>query len=246
MAFDVGLGHPDLFAGVLPMAAAPEYHAKICWRNGQYLPFYVMHGNKGPNGKEVRSLFENWVQRNFPMLWIDYKGRGVEWFGGEVPLMFDWMRSKKRPLLAERPLDKLGTRGGGSFLGNEFCTLRACDNHFYWLSVGDVRRTYSIERWRNVQPASLHAVIYRESNSIVAEAKGVGQVTIWLGRNRKGEDMIDFDRPVSVTVNLSAGPPRKISPSLEVLLEDLYQRGDRQQLFLAKISIQLLGPARKR
>jgi predicted esterase len=243
MAFDVGLGHPDLFAGVLPMAAAPEYHAKLCWRNGQYLPFYVMHGNKGPNAKEVRSLFEKWVQRNFPMLWIDYKGRGVEWFGGEVPLMFDWMRGKKRPF----PLDKLGTSGGGGIFGNEFCTLRACDNHFYWLSTNDVRNIYAVERWRNVQPASLHAYINRNvnnvaGNSIVVEAKGVGQVTIWLGRNSKGEDMIDFDKPVTVTVNLRVmGPPRKVTPSLEVLLEDLYERGDRQQLFLAKIPLQLLA-----
>ncbi|HEY7153311.1 MAG TPA: hypothetical protein VH575_05060 [Gemmataceae bacterium] len=249
MAFDVGLGHPDLFAGVLPMGAGPEYHAKICWRNGQYLPFYVVHGNKGPNGKEMRTLFEKWVQRNFPMLWIDYKGRGAEWFGGEVPLMFDWMRDKKRPF----PLNRLGTSGQGSSFGNEFCTMRNCDNHFYWLSTSNVLKTYSIERWRNVQPASLYAVIYRDNNlgnrinnSIVVEAKGVGQVTIWLGRNRKGEDMIDFDRPVSVTVNLSASPPRKVSPSLEVLLEDLYQRGDRQQLFLAKISIQLVGRAKGR
>jgi pimeloyl-ACP methyl ester carboxylesterase len=243
MAFDVGLGHPDLFAGVLPMGAGPEYHAKICWRNGQYLPFYVVHGNKGPNGKEMRSLFELWVRRNFPMLWIDYKGRGAEWFGGEVPLMFDWMRDKKRPF----PLNRLGTSGQGSSFGNEFCTMRSCDNHFYWLSTNDVRRIHSIERWRNVQPAALTAVIYREDNRIVAETQGLGQVTIWLGRNRKGEDMIDFDRELTVIVDRQTRwARRKISPSLEVLLEDLYQRGDRQQLFLAKISIQLLGRAKGR
>jgi len=241
MAFDVGLGHPDLFAGVLPMAASPEYHAKICWRNGQYLPFYVMHGNKGPNGKEVRSLFENWVQRNFPMLWIDYKGRGVEWFGGEVPLMFDWMRSKKRPF----PLNQLGTSGGGGMFGSEFCTLRACDNHFYWLSSDDIRFTKTFDRWNvRSQPASLHARISREGkvNSIVVETNGgFGQVTVWLGRNSKGEDMIDFDNPVRVTVTpgFQLKWNSKMTPSLEVLLEDLYQRGDRQQLFLAKIPLKL-------
>src|SRR5262249_53322092 len=134
MAFDVGLGHPDLFAGVLPMGAGPQYHSEICWRNGQYLPFYIMHGMRGPRGKDIRQQFEKWVSRNFPMVWVDYKGRGVEWFAGEVPSMFDWMRSKKRVFR----MDQLGTDGGGGTFGNEFCTMRTCDNRFYWLSADDI------------------------------------------------------------------------------------------------------------
>jgi pimeloyl-ACP methyl ester carboxylesterase len=238
MAFDVGLGHPDLFAGVLPMGAGPQFHASLCWRNGQYLPFYVMHGNRGPNGKEIRHQFESWVLRNFPMIWVDYKGRGVEWFGGELPNMFDWMHSKRRVF----PLRQLGTDGGGGSFGNEFCTLRGCDNHFYWLSSDDIRSQRSLANWNRgrFQPASLHARISTETNHIFVKAQGVGQVTVWLGRNSKGEDMIDFDRPLTVTVGFAnLWTNRKVAPSLEVLLEDLYQRGDRQQLFLAKIPMKL-------
>jgi predicted esterase len=245
MAFDVGLGHPDLFAGVLPMGAGPQFHAEICWRNGQYLPFYIMHGNRGPNGDKIRKQFELWVQRNFPMIWVDYKGRGVEWFGGEVSNMFDWMRSKRRVF----PLPKLGTNGNGQSFGNEFCTLRACDNHFYWLSCDDIRTIRHAESWnrsRLVQPASLCAEIStNETNHIRVKATGVGRVTIWLGRNNKGKDMIDFDKLVTVTVGLSVAPGwarAKVTPSLEVLMEDLHQRGDRQQLFFAKIPLQLIKP----
>src|SRR5204863_684995 len=53
MAFDVGLTHPDLFAGVIPMGASPQYFAERCWRNGQYLPFYVVTG--GRVGKDTRT-----------------------------------------------------------------------------------------------------------------------------------------------------------------------------------------------
>jgi hypothetical protein len=238
MAFDVGLGHPDLFAGVLPMAAGPQFHAALCWRNGQYLPFYVVHGNRGPNGDKIRQQFELWVQRNFPMLWVDYKGRGVEWFAGEVPLMFDWMRSKRRDFR----MKQLGTSGAGGMFGNEFCTLRACDNHFYWLSTDELlpRNTNSAEHWRvGVQPASLTARI-NDNNSIMVNATGVGRITIWLGRNAKGEDMIDFDKKVTVTVGFTIKVNQiKKTPDPEVMLEDLYQRGDRQQLFLARIDIDL-------
>jgi predicted esterase len=238
MAFDVGLGHPDLFAGVLPMAAGPRYHAAVGWRNGQYLPFYVVHGTHGPNGADVRKQFESWVQRGFPMLWVDYKGRGVEWFSGELPNMFDWMRGQRRVF----PMRQLGTDGQGGMFGNEFCTLRACDNHFYWLSADDIFPNFLNrgDGWKPPrQPATLHARIEREDNWIFVRTSGVKRATLWLGRNGKGKDMIDFDKQVKLTFNLSIPRMVTVKPSIDVLLEDLYQRGDRQQLFFAKIELPL-------
>lgn len=247
MAYDVGLGHPDLFAGVLPMGAGPQFHAEVCWRNAQKLPFYIVYGSQGTDHEKLRELFNNWViLRPYASLWIDYKGRGAEWFAGELPNMFDWMRNKRRafPNHDNDLFRKLGSDGSGTSFGNEFCTLRECDNHFYWLSSDDIRLTKDLSNWRRLArrpPASLFASIDRENklgNLIQLKTTGIGQVTIWLGRNNKGEDMIDFDKPVTVRhgfVTLVAN--RKVTPSLEVLLEDLYQRGDRQQLFLAKIAV---------
>jgi predicted esterase len=241
MAFDIGLGHPSLFAGILPMGSGPQFHAELNWRNAQYLPFYVISGSQEPDHEKLKELFNNWlILRPFPTLWIDYKGRGVEWFAGEVPNMFDWMRGKRRAF----PLHKLGSDGGGGSFGNEFCTMRASDNYFYWLSSDDIRSTRDISNWRaryGRQPATLTASIDTDNklgNVINLKTSGIGQVTIWLGRNNKGEDMIDFDKPVTVRHGFSTVLlPRKIPPSLEVLLEDLYQRGDRQHLFLAKIAV---------
>jgi pimeloyl-ACP methyl ester carboxylesterase len=252
MAFDVGLGHPDLFAGVLPMGAAPQFHSELCWRNAQYLPFYVVYGSQGPDHEKLKDLFNNWViLRPYSQLWIDYKGRGVEWYGGEVPNMFDWMRNQRRGSHGPDhafPLRKLGSSGRGGQFGNEFCTLRRCDNHFYWLSSDDIRNTRDLDNWRSprrTQPAALDAHIDAENNKIYVNTSGIGQVTIWLSRNSKGEDAIDFDKPVTVQHGLTLARPwvnRKVTPSLEVLLEDIAQRGDRQQLFLAKIPISLLKP----
>ncbi len=243
-AFDIGLGHPDLFAGVLPMGATPQFHAELYWRNAQNLPFYVVYGTGGPDHDKLKELFHNCViLRAYKALWIDYKGRGVEWFAGEVPNMFDWMRNNRRDL--QQVWRKLGSSGRGP-LGNEFCTLRRCDNHFYWLSSDDIRSTKDVNNWKlppRRQPATLDARIDADNNKIYVNSSGIARLTVWLGRNSKGEDAIDFNKPVTVQHGLSLALPwinRKVTASPEVLLEDLYQRGDRRQLFLAKIEIQLL------
>lgn len=239
MAYDVGLSHPDVFAGVIPMAAGPEYFAERYFRNGLYLPFYVVNGDRsGPGNRKIREQFEFWAVRGYPSVWIQYKGRGAEWFGGEIPNIFDWMRAKRRAF----PLQQLGTDGNGTPHGNEFTMMRAGDSRFYWLSAESIndRCCTTAERWANVTPAHMTARIDPGSNEIFVRQLGVKQLRIWLGRNSKGQSMIDFDKPLTIRVNLAPRwINRKVTPSLEVLMEDFYARGDRQQLYLAKVDLGL-------
>ena len=44
MVWDVGLSHPNLFAGVAPIAGQPRHQAKIYWTNVMEVPFYVVWG----------------------------------------------------------------------------------------------------------------------------------------------------------------------------------------------------------
>src|SRR5262249_42517462 len=46
MAYDVGLAHPDLFAGVVPISAAPNVYGTHYKTNAQLLPFYVVIGDR--------------------------------------------------------------------------------------------------------------------------------------------------------------------------------------------------------
>src|SRR5262249_24594367 len=48
-ALDIGMSHPDEFAGVLSMCGAPRYYTSERNRyqtNAQYLPFYLVEGDK--------------------------------------------------------------------------------------------------------------------------------------------------------------------------------------------------------
>jgi hypothetical protein len=232
MAYDVGLSHPDLFAGVLPMGGWPRYFARPYWRNAQQLPFYVIDGAvNGASPKDNRQQFQQWVPRGFPALYIEYESRGLEWFSGELPYCFDWMGRKKRAT-AEREVG----RAGGT-LSEEFQVLRSTDDRFYWLSVDGIsdRNTNQAGRWRaTVIPATL-AGRTAEGNQVHVQAHGFRRVTVWLTQG-----MVDFDKNVSIYVNTQLRHfNRKVVPNLGTLLEDFYQRGDRQRLFWAKVEIGL-------
>ncbi|HVS34539.1 MAG TPA: hypothetical protein VMS17_03090, partial [Gemmataceae bacterium] len=237
MAFDVGLSHPDLFAGVLPMSAYPENFTRVYSRNAEYLPFYIVDGDRSGDVHQhnMREQFDDWVNK-YPVLWLQYKGRGVEWFGGEVPTMFDWMRGKKRQF----PLQQLGGAGGD---GSYFTSERTTDNAFYWLTTDDIeaRRINSEVRWMAaVAPARISGRIDLDNNGVYVDTTGVKQVTVWLGANGDGVDMVRFDKPLTVHWIHGGSSElvwnnKTVTRSLATLMEDLARRGDRQRLFTAKL-----------
>ncbi len=61
---------------------------------------------------------------------------------------------------------------------------------------------------------------------------GAAKATVWLA-----PQLVDFNEPVTISVigRRSAGRRKLIEPSLEVLLEDIRSRGDRQNPFWAKV-----------
>jgi hypothetical protein len=221
MAYDVGLSRPDLFAGVAVMSARMGEVAEKHYRShGQYLPFYVVEGDRRTKAQrdQLRGLFTYWVQRGFPSIYVEYIGRGVEYYPGELTYIMDWMDRKKRP----QKLPKLGDSDG-----KELRIVRESDNRFYWLSTDDVV-TGGV-------PAKLTAKL-AENNSIVGQVSGVKQLTVWLN-----DSMVDFKQPVEVRFNQFAPSARVVKktlePSTKVLLEDFYLRGDKKNLYLAKVDL---------
>lgn len=253
MAFDVGLSHPDLFAGVVTMNGNPTGFGHRYAANAQYLPFYCIEGDMNGNGpKAHRALFKDWIRGGYPSLCVEYKGRASEWFSAELPIMFDWMNKKVRA----NPMQQLGLPHLGGGKGEEFCTLRSSDNSFYWLTTNSIsercQATYADLGRKNppVNPATLYAKITLPENVFVKKdgvinkadiynhidvrTRGVEQLTIWLGPK-----MIEDSKPVQLRVNGSALNRRKIQPSLRVLIDSFCERGDRQRLYTAKIDLNL-------
>ncbi|HEV3383572.1 MAG TPA: PHB depolymerase family esterase, partial [Gemmata sp.] len=142
MAIDVGMSHPDLFAGVLPMNPIPKQKIfNDYWKNAQALPFFMVAGElAGSSYKDSREyLLKYWMPRGFPSMMTVYKGRGLEWYAAEIPVMFDWMGRKKRVSVTGvlKLFDEKERQA--------WTTMRSTDNHFYWLGVDKVQHDRLLE-----------------------------------------------------------------------------------------------------
>jgi predicted esterase len=221
MCYDVALSHADQFAAAVVICAEPGRHARNLQNNAQYLPFYVVDGEKDfHRPKESRRLFDYWLLRGFPSVYCEYFQRGYEDYRHELPYAMDWI-SRKR---LAKGLPDLGVEPLIENLGQEMKSIRPTDNRFYWIS-GQVAATPE-------NPALLTAK-QLTGNSFQIKTRNFKQLTIWLS-----PAMVDFEQPVEIKVNPGSGGPtfkKQVKPSLEVMLEDFHERGDRRSLYFARV-----------
>ncbi len=230
-ALDVAASHPDLFAGVVAMASNPKWFGMFMhyWRNFQKLPVYFASGALGGAGLDnVRSIFEQWMPKGFPAIASVYRGRASEWFSGDIHLMFDWMRLKKR------------VTGTGVLRLNQFSVepwtfMRRADNRCYWVGSESIAENNLIneKKSRGFVPAEIKADIF-QGNEIKIGCRGFKEITVWLDRS-----MIDWSKPISVRINSDiprGWKPKVLSPDLYLMLEQFYEHGDRSLLYLNKLT----------
>jgi hypothetical protein len=227
MAFDVGMSHPDQFAGVLPICGLQGYWGDRYLINAQYLPYYVVAGDMcGGIHLENRRLFKDWIAKVYPAMYVEYKGRGVEPYLAEATFAFDWMNRKTRA----NPVGEVGAAG------REFRTLRNEDNRFYWLSTDSIAKTSIMPaKWNPRVPEARMSAQVIAGNKIDVKTSGLKQVTVWFGRGLK----VNINAPVTIILNNGVKWAKPVKPDLMTLLEDFYERCDRQRLYVAKVDMDL-------
>jgi pimeloyl-ACP methyl ester carboxylesterase len=246
MAIDVGLAHPDLFAGVVPINGRPRNFITLnYWRNGQNLPFYIVIGElTGAIRTWDVNLYENWAEKGFPSLMVMYRGRAAEFFPGEVPNIFDWMDRQRRSV----GFPELGKNFGGGPSSQEYVTQRSSDNRFYWITTDQVDSRYLMKDplVDKGTPAGLKATI--NGNQVNVNTRGLKHISLWFGRAYDAQtgvrDMIDFTKPIKIQINGRinwTNNNKPLEPKLETLLDDYYRRADRRRLFFARVDFDKLG-----
>jgi pimeloyl-ACP methyl ester carboxylesterase len=227
MAWDLGLAHPDLFAGVVAISGMPAKYVPAYKENARRVALYVTAGDLMPAEGEVFFPFvKGLIASNYDTTLVEYYRRGREDFPEELPAIFDWMDRRVRD-----PYPK-------TF---KVATARSCDVRFFGVVVRDfgARRTVAPEAvhplGQNVHAATIEYTAKNLANLIVVDTLGLQSFDVWLGPGQA-----DFSKKLEVRVNKRKSvyrPPGK--PDLDAFLEDLRIRGDRQQVYWVSVPVRL-------
>lgn len=219
-AWDIGLSHPDLWAGLIPIVAQGDKFVDHYWENARYVPIYAVAGElDGDKLDKNASDIERYMVRGFDTTYVEYQGRGHEHFSDELLRLFDWMGRYRR-----------------NFFPKEFeCrTMRAGDNFFWWVELADMppEQLVDVSNWdkRGKRALQVNAKVTATNGIVVRSA--AERVTVWLS-----PEVIDMTQPIELNVNGSRLQSRAqtIEADLGVILEDVRTRGDRQHPFWARV-----------
>jgi predicted esterase len=224
-AWDIGLAHPDLFAGIIPICGAPQKFPEFYWTNAQNTAFYIVDGEKdGTNPEQITKTARRMMENGYDVMYAEFKGRGHENFSDELLRLLDWMGRKTR---RKFPL-KFTSR-----------TARTSDNEFFFVTLDDfvsavLMDPHNFDR-RKMRPGQIDGRINGIANSVTLTVSGAKQAEVWLSPG-----MVEFSRPITVHANREEASGKAIRPDLGVLLDDFRVRADRQKLFYSKVSFQRL------
>ncbi len=233
MAWDFGLSHPDLFAGVAVVNGYPSIYNWATKDNAEYVPMYVVMGELAPAEPEVIFPFgRSLISKNYDMTYVEYYRRGLENLPEEASNIFDWMdRHVRNPTPKEF----------------ETSAARTCDDRFFGVVIReyDPRRMTSPEAAnptgknahpsalaKNLHPATISMKSKGLANILDLDVSGVRHIDVWIS-----PEQIDFSKRFEVRINGRAYFKDTAKPDMEAFLEDLRIRGDRQQVYWMRVSV---------
>ena len=218
-AWDIALAHPDLWAGLIAISATAGRYVNHYHANAQAVPLYVVAGGLDQGRFAANEMdLDRYLHKGYDITFVEYQGRGHEHFSDEVIRIFDWVSRRSRSVAR---------------MEIEAVTLRPWDRFFWWLEIDSPPQQTMVlpSDWpppRTIRPFSLTGRI-NSSNRITARG-GADRVRFWLS-----PELVDFKRPLNVTLSGRRLYQGEVTPDLDVLLEDLRTRCDYQHPFWAVI-----------
>lgn len=231
-AFDMGMSHPDLFAGVMPITGISDKYCMWYYLNAKDVPWYIVGGELARdslvrNSRELTKMMTKGPV--FDVIYAEYIGRGYESYYEEIHSLFDWMTLHKRMKYPKK---------------FEAKTLRVSDNRFWWLKMEGFPRsvthsTVMVKGVPKTQPMPFKARVNPGNYVEIDTGSIAGTVwTLWLS-----PEFISYQRPAVIRIR---GVGRQIfrgflERQLDTLLEDYRIRGDREKLYWTKLQVTKAG-----
>ena len=218
-AWDIGLAHPDLWAGVVVIAGSAARYINHYHPNAEQLPLYLVAGGLDQASFTANEMdLDRYLLKNYDVTYVEYRGRGHEHFSDEIIRIFDWMSRRKRNFFPR---------------SIEAVSLRPGDRFFWWIEMdAPPPRTMILPTdWPAGQAIRPFALAGKAtSGNRISVRCGADRVRIWLA-----PELVDFKRPVTVSLGGRQLHRGELTPDIDVLLEDLRTRCDYQHPFWAVI-----------
>lgn len=215
---DVGMSNPGVFAGVIPINGIASASARVCAENDPLLHWYFIGGERDRNTLEKNApTLSEMMKHGQDVLYCEYKSRGYESYSEELDRLFDWMQ----------PLRRSGIRDAARWETN---SVRKSTNRFYWMQAKQIP-----DRATD-RPARYEGIITPGSQTYKTQTIYISHpgkaTTIWIS-----PELFDFNNRCQVRVNLKHVLNDYIKPSMEAMLSDVRERGDRQRLYWARLEL---------
>ena len=222
MAMDVASNHPDVFAGVVSLAALGRRHLQWSARNSPDLGWYVVVGGRqNLLHAQMNGLLTRLFQRSRETkqynnaLFSRYPERGFESFHEELPTVFEWLRTCLRTSHPKQVNARM---------------MRSSDTSWHWLEFRSIPRKYQTLE----QPVASDDA---PSDGAFVSAEIGGNNSISIGRLpddvfvKLSPDLPDIDVSKPVLIR-AGGKTRRVdfNPSVRDLLEEYRRTGDHIRL----------------
>ncbi|WP_164102917.1 carboxylesterase family protein [Candidatus Laterigemmans baculatus] len=225
-AWDIGLAHPDLWAGLIAIGADAGKYVLHYGPNGKTLPMYFLTGDiAGAPAPLIRNgaVLDGYMAPGYDAMVVLYRGRGDERFYEEINTLFDWMRvsSHRRPPMP-REIEAVSMREGDQF--------------FWWLEFPEMLENVAInpilyDQAQRLRAAKVEARV-AEGNAIKITQGPAHRYDVYL----TPEMGLDISQPITIRSG-SRNTTHQFDGGLQVMLEDARQRADRQHVFWDKVSV---------
>lgn len=218
-ACDIGMSHPEHFAGVISYSGMMGMYTDHYLTNEHVnLRMYCVLGEKDfAARRSYKNLAEKCLKskRFNELTMVHYNGRPREYFQEDIPEVFKWMAGPKR---------RWPDRNGFSF---ECRAMRYCDCYFWFLEMDGLPPKYFIDpvmfsRTKSKKEITLSGSIKGENvfniQPLSLEIKN--KTTLWLS-----PEYFDFKNG---RLQITGRGPQKLDvvASTKTLLDDVLRRGD--------------------
>ncbi len=234
--FDIGLAHPDEFAGLIPICGTIPNLTRHLSGNSKWTGLYIITGELDRDTFERNAVIVNrWLIGMQDVILAEYLGRGYESYYGEIHKLFSWMELRQRPKLPKEFFIE---------------SMRPNDNRFFWVKGQTLppaprplnnrlnAKTPPVPKPRpQVQDRAFSLSVKildgrEDATQLLIPITTASQHTIWLN-----QDLLSFDKRLHVKVKEERKFNDFIAPNTEAILEDFRTRADRQRIFQVKLEL---------